>query len=148
MKHLFYTLLLLFMASAPLAAQSDVFEQKIIKLFDVQGSRQQFEMAIDQMIDIQMQSAGSNADMAAFFEQFKAEIKTEGFDDLYAILIPIYRKHFTEADVDALLAFYDSPAGKKMVSVMPLITQESMAAGAAWGQQLAEKIIKRLEEKK
>jgi uncharacterized protein len=43
------------------------------------------------------------------------------------IYFPLYDKHFTESELKDLAAFYKSPTGKKFISVVPQLTQESMA---------------------
>jgi uncharacterized protein len=42
------------------------------------------------------------------------------------IFFPLYDKHFTETELKELVAFYKSPTGKKFISVVPQLTQESM----------------------
>src|SRR6266568_3956440 len=49
-----------------------------------------------------------------------------------------------EVRTDELIRFYESPTGKKFVSVLPKITQESMVVGEKWGRELAERVIKKL----
>lgn len=50
----------------------------------------------------------------------------------YATLKPmfaeVYRDTFTQDEIDGLLAFYRSPAGKAMIEKMPQAMQRSMAA--------------------
>ena len=53
-------------------------------------------------------------------------------DGLRADIVRIYAKHFTHDEIVGLLTFYESPIGRKAVSVLPSITQESAAAGQAW----------------
>ena len=65
-----------------------------------------------------------------------------------ALTIPIYQKHLTQEDIAALNKFYDSPAGKKMIKVQPLIMQESMAVGQAWGQKIAQEVINKYQAEK
>lgn len=60
-------------------------------------------------------------------------------------LIPIYDKYFTQADIRELLAFYQTPVGKKFTSVMPKVLGESMLAGQKWGQSLGPEIDKRVK---
>ena len=38
----------------------------------------------------------------------------------------VYRESFTQEEIDGLIAFYDSPAGRAFVAKMPLVTQRSM----------------------
>ena len=49
----------------------------------------------------------------------------EFLTDLWA---PVYNKHFTEAEVNEMTAFFNSPVGKKSLEVLPAVNQESMLA--------------------
>jgi len=60
-------------------------------------------------------------------------------------IIPIYEKHFTTSDLREIVAFYRSPIGRKTISVMPAVMQESMVAGQAWGQGLEPEIQRRVQ---
>lgn len=42
------------------------------------------------------------------------------------VIIPLYDKYFTEDEVRALIAFYKSPTGQKMVDLTPTLFQEAM----------------------
>ena len=65
-----------------------------------------------------------------------------GFVDL---IVPVYAKHFTNDELDALIAFYQTPVGRKTVSVMPQVTQEAMQIGQRWGQSLGPIIVERVK---
>jgi len=69
-------------------------------------------------------------------------------DVLENMVIPIYQKHLTESDIQVLNEFYQSDAGKKFISVQPLIMQESMQVGQQWGQNLAREVIQKYEDQK
>ncbi len=70
--------------------------------------------------------------------------------NFYELIYPIYHKYFTLNDIKALIAFYKTPVGKKAVTVMPQLTQESMITGQMWGQTLGpiiqERLTKRFEK--
>ena len=78
----------------------------------------------------------------SFWNDFMTEVRP---DDLVDMTIPIYQKYLSQADIEAIIKFYDSKAGKKLLSVQPQIMQESMAAGQAWGQGLAMKVMERYQ---
>jgi hypothetical protein len=61
-------------------------------------------------------------------KNFETMIQNFPFDDFLSAQAPIYAKHFTKGDVDALVAFYSSPTGQKFVTEMPAITAEAMQA--------------------
>lgn len=42
------------------------------------------------------------------------------------VIVPIYDKNFSAAEIKDLIAFYETPTGQKMVKSMPQMTQETM----------------------
>ncbi len=54
---------------------------------------------------------------------FTDEMKWESLEPVF---IDIYRKSFTQDDIDGLIAFYKSRTGQKMLSKMPMVMQNSM----------------------
>lgn len=67
-------------------------------------------------------------------------------DDILQAMIPVYQKHFTKGDMDALIAFYSSPTGQKMVKEMPAITTESMQASAGIVQKMMAQTRQRIQD--
>ena len=80
-----------------------------------------------------------------FWQDFMSQVSG---DDIINMTIPIYQKYLTQEDINATNEFYDSPAGKKMIKFMPNIMQESMAAGQAWGQQIALDVMNKYNSQK
>lgn len=60
-------------------------------------------------------------------------------------IIPIYDKYFTQTEIKELVAFYQTPIGKKAIAVLPKVVNESMMAGQKWGQSLGPEIDKRVK---
>ena len=56
----------------------------------------------------------------------------------------IYAKHFTAADLDQLIAFYESPIGKKLLAEQPAMLTEMNSVAQAWGQNLAMDVMRKL----
>jgi len=54
------------------------------------------------------------------------QFKNIPWDAIFESMVPVYEKHLTKGDVDALVAFYSSPVGQKMLKEMPAITAEAM----------------------
>ncbi len=71
------------------------------------------------------------------FNEMLSEMKAE---DLEQAIIPIYLKHFSAAEIKQLIAFYESPFGKKVTREMPQIIDESNEAGMNWGQNVVVRI--------
>ncbi|GIU51892.1 hypothetical protein TUM4438_43060 [Shewanella sairae] len=78
----------------------------------------------------------------SFWTDYMAEFNPE---DLVEMTVPIYQKYLTEEEVQALNAFYDTPAGKKLIKVQPSIIQESMMAGQQWGQAVAQDVMQKYQ---
>jgi len=60
-------------------------------------------------------------------------------------LVPVYARHFTHQEIRELLAFYQTPLGRKTIQVLPQVASESMAAGQRWGQSLAPEMQQRVQ---
>jgi len=68
------------------------------------------------------------------------------FDDMTAAMVPIYQRHLTKGDVNALLAFYSSPTGQKMLHDLPAIMSESMQAMQPIMQKYMESVRQRVND--
>ncbi|MBA0884000.1 DUF2059 domain-containing protein [Flavobacterium undicola] len=123
-------------------AQNTSKSNKINQLLELTGTGKMGIQMMNQMITSFKTSYSKAGDK--FWDDFKNEVKAE---DLEKMIIPIYDKYYTESDIDQLIVFYNSPVGKKMISTMPQVMQESMIAGQAWGKQISEKVIEQLKAK-
>jgi uncharacterized protein len=79
-----------------------------------------------------------------FWDDFMKEIDADG---LMEICVPVYDKHLSHEDIKEMIRFYESPTGKRVVKVLPVITQECMKEGEKWGKDVGTKVGKQLEEK-
>jgi len=79
-----------------------------------------------------------------FWKDFRARVKP---DDLVDMLAPIYEKHLTEEDLDALIKFYESPVGRRFIEKQPLILADSMKVGEQWGERLANDALAEMAKK-
>jgi hypothetical protein len=77
-----------------------------------------------------------------FWTDFRDGVRTE---ELLELIVPIYERALTAEEVKALLAFYESPAGKKFVALQPTLTQQSIAVSERWSQGLADRAITKLK---
>jgi hypothetical protein len=117
-------------------------EQKVRRLLEITGAASMGKQVMDAMLD-------QFSKMPNLPEGFIAKFReVASGQDLLEQVIPIYMKHFDEECLDALIAFYQTDAGKKFVKAQPAILKESMEAGQKWGQELATKALKSLQEDK
>jgi hypothetical protein len=123
------------------SAHGQTKRQDIIKLLEITGTKSQFTQMIDLMLaDMQSTTPGAPAE---FWTKFKAGLKADGFIEM---LIPIYDKYLSHDDIKKIIQFYESPVGKKLISITPQLTQDSYSAGEKWGEKLAADIIKELSK--
>ena len=62
-----------------------------------------------------------------------------------------YARVFTEAELNEIAAFYNTTAGKKLISDGPIVTRQVLEAAEIWqtgiGRDLAEAVAKEIESK-
>jgi len=63
--------------------------------------------------------------MNAFFDDFA---KNVDFDGMLDDMVPVYQRHLSQQDVAAMLVFYDSPTGQKILREQPAMMAEGMQA--------------------
>lgn len=154
-------LLVALLSSSTVAFAEELTDAKkaaIKELMDMTGSAQIGEMfanAFLQQMTVALKSINPEIPPRAFTileEEVNAVIREEMLekDSLYELIYPIYHNYLTLEDTRELIAFYNTPVGRKMIRVMPQLTQESMQAGQAWGQSLGpimqQRIANRLEK--
>ena len=109
----------------------------------------QFSKAFIQQMKMVLKKAKPDIDPKAFDileEEINAIINEEVVVNgvLSGMMYPIYDKYFTNAELKQMIEINKTELGRKMLRVMPLITQESMQAGQQFGQSLGPKIKQRL----
>jgi hypothetical protein len=75
------------------------------------------------------------------------EVLTEEYPNLMEKMVPLYDKYFTHDEIKQLIAFYEGPAGRKLLKIQPDLVRESMQLGQQWGISLAPLLEKRMKEK-
>jgi uncharacterized protein len=64
--------------------------------------------------------------------------------EIVEIVARVYATRLTESELKEILAFYRSASGKKMVSVLPNILEESFIKAQEWGSRLSEEFVIRM----
>lgn len=67
-------------------------------------------------------------------------------DEMMQAMVPVYQKHFTHVDIDALIAFYSSPTGQKVLREMPAITAEAMQSMMPIMRKQMDAMTQRVQE--
>src|SRR5688572_17424276 len=58
-----------------------------------------------------------------------------------------YARHYTRDDIDALIAFYESPIGRKALQVTPKMAKEQMELAQKWAAGRMPSLLKDLQER-
>jgi len=77
-----------------------------------------------------------------FSERFQSKLHVEQF---VSLTIPIYDKYFTQDEIEGLTKFYQTPLGKKVVTVLPQVLvesqTESMKLGEKYGREAMAEVL-------
>ena len=132
-------------------------KEDVKKLFDVMASREQMAQMMRQVFtqmrtlnreEVKKRHADITEDDLARMDRDSEElIKNFPLDEMLTDMDPIYQKHFTKSEIDALTAFYSSPTGQKFLREMPAVSAETMKAVYPRLQAEVDAALKRAEEK-
>lgn len=130
-------------AAAPSARQLDLTRQVI----DLTMTKQ-FEDALHQLI---AQQAATDPDARAlpeedrrFIVDLSAELTTDMIPQMVEAMVPIYARTFTEAELEAMIAFYGSETGRGIIEKTMTVMPEAMEAAMTVLPQLLDKMAARL----
>ena len=129
-------------ASAQQASGDSTKTQLVVELLNLLHAPDQAILAIE--ISLPAQRAANPRIPAAFWDRFLERAKANR-EQFASLLIPIYARHLELGDLQALLAFYRSPAGRHFLVAQTPIIQESLLAGQQWGKDLGLQIDQELQ---
>lgn len=75
-----------------------------------------------------------------FLEQFQAKAR-EKLPDFIDMLVPIYDKHMTLEQLNALIEFMRTPLGQELVEIEMKLADEMAAIGERWGMRVAAEVL-------
>ena len=121
-------------------AQAPADDARIDRLLEVTRAREMLDATLPQIEASQQQmlaqmTAGRELDAAQrqridalLASSSSAVRKALSWENLAPVYRDIYRQTFTGEDIDAIIAFYESPAGQRMLEKMPALMQNTMTA--------------------
>jgi uncharacterized protein len=77
-----------------------------------------------------------------FWTKFQSKLD---LNDLQNRMVAIYDKHFTKQDLQAVLDFYKTKAGQKMIGETPALLRESITAGQEWSRKVGREVVQELD---
>jgi uncharacterized protein len=111
-------------------------KEDIQRYLDVMHSKEMMAQMVDAMAKpmhqmLHEQYLKDKDKLPPDFEEHTARLvdeymKSFPWDQIMDSMVPVYQKHLTKNDVDALTAFYSTPTGQKIIRELPQITAEAM----------------------
>jgi hypothetical protein len=138
------------------AVDTSASREDIRKLFDVMRIRDQIKQVMDQVLK-QMKSMNheqiknhhpevSDEEIAKLDDMSDQFLKDVPIDGMLDDMVPVYQKHLTKADVDAMVGFYSSPTGQKILTEMPAMTAEGMQAMQPRMKKMMDDVSDKMEK--
>lgn len=128
-------LLFVFCTLFSLSALAQSKEEKLAMLLDEMKIEETYTMSLEQMKQMQLQMLQQSGklqsqDVEKMSERLSrvADISAEvlNWEKLKGMIIEVYSTHFSEQEIDDMIAFYRSETGQAMVTKTPLINQDIM----------------------
>lgn len=129
-------------AQTPAASEKEQNLRRLLRLMNPEG------------LGVQAVGAGRMSEMfASLPEETRARVlnfirdemnKELGPEQMIELSVPIYAKHLSDGEVKSLVEFYETPAGRKFLSVLPLISREMSQEIERKGKEAWAKILERL----
>jgi len=123
-------------------SQTDSIEVHARQLLELTGTARLGDQMIDNLVaTFKTEMPSVPAD---FWEEFQKQVNTKEMVDL---LVPVYCKYYTNAEILQMIDFYKTPLGLKIVEKSPMISQDSYSMSQAWGRKMAEMLELKLRSK-
>ncbi len=160
MKRLPIILVLCFLSGTACAAQQAAADQPATKqdierYLEVMHTRDLMKSMMDttskQMRQILHEQLQKTPNLPPDFEEQMNKdtdemLKNLPMEEFLQAMVPVYQKHFTKGDIEALIAFYSGPTGQKLLKELPAITQEAMQASSGVIRKLIQERIAQLQK--
>lgn len=147
-RHPFFVLLSVLFILSPavlFAAERSSHETVARKLVRVTGGVANAEAGAEAMMGM----VRDNPELAPYEDVFRAWYKKVfSAGDFEGEMAQIYMKHFTERELNHLIEFYESPLGKKSLSVLPQIMEESAKLGETRAKTYQGELVEMLQAAK
>ncbi len=132
------------LASITVKAQADSFDSDIMKMQQVNGSNASTNALFPR---IMAQIKQSKPDLT---DSQMSAMKMDVFDvevaSLNEQLIPVFKKYYTQSEVKEIIAFYETPVGKKLAETTPKMMMDQMQLTQTWAMGLMGKIKSYLDK--
>lgn len=136
------------------AADAPASKEDVQRYLDAMHIRDTLKSTLDLMTkqmhkmvhDMVQKQQGLPSDFEARMEKTTDDMFRDfPVDEYLDAVAPVYEKHLTKGDVDALVTFYSSPTGQKVLKEMPSMMAEAMQAATPIVQKMMAKAVERVQ---
>lgn len=122
-----------------LAQTQDVEYKKSLKeMMTLSGGLASAEAMIPQMMTMIKQTAPSVPE--AFWDALTAKWTEKFTVRMVELYVPVYQKYFTLDELKQIVAFYETPIGRKLGASTPAISLDGMQLGQQLGLEMVSEI--------
>ena len=133
--------ILTFISFTSFSQNDKSYEKALKKFMDTQGTFKLLDIQVDMLFK------QFNLDVILNEEEIE-ELRDGMYEDLLKIYTPIYKKNFSEEELNEMTMFFKSGIGKKFVEKSPEMLQEVMPETTKWGMGLGLKVQELIEKKR
>ncbi len=144
--------------SAPADAPT---REEVLKLFDLLQINKTMEIAVKtaraqsrEMAEQMIQERAPDATLeqkkqleAMINDVMDQALGPAAMQQIMDATVPIYQKHLTKADLKAMMGFYTSPVGKKILREQPAMVEESMQAATGIQERIARSMFQKIDQR-
>lgn len=129
--------------SASAQVPSSEYKAMVEKMLELSGSMASAKAMMPQMIAMLKQQSPSVP--ASFWDGFQKKWDAKFGNKLAELYAPAYQKYLTLDDLKKIIAFYESPVGKKLGASTPAMMAEGMQIGQKLGMEIAAELQQELQ---
>ena len=128
------------------ALQNDPHIQKAMKFLQASDPLGAVLQKADALVDrvVLEESHSHPGQTAQFWDGFRATVRSQVQSETSNFLLmsaQLYASHFTDAELDQLIAFYSSGVGAKYFRTREQLDNQESDLASAWSKQLAPKVL-------
>jgi len=135
--------------------------EEVLKLFDllqiqktmqfaIQAAKQQSREMAEEMIQEKAPDATPEQKQQIrqmVNEEMAQALGPAAMQEMMEATVPVYQRHLSRADLKAMVDFYSSPVGKKILREQPAMVQESMQAASGIQERIARNVFMKIDER-
>ncbi len=141
-----------------IAAEAPPTDASIRQLLEATHARQLIDTMMTQVDGMMKQATqqvtggrAASPEVQKIYEKTRAEVvvamrEQMTWEKLEPMYLRIYKKSFSENEVQAMVGFYKSPAGQAVITKLPAVMQESMNESMQMLQPVIQKIQQMQQE--